>query len=103
MTAATITITEADFMRRVTDLCDWLGLLWYHVPDSRRTNPGFPDLFIVGPGGAVAAELKTARGQLRREQRDWLLDLARAGVTAECWRPADWPHIETTLRKLARR
>jgi hypothetical protein len=59
--------------------------------------PGWPDLVLWRAGQFLVAELKSARGRLRPEQRDVLATLAAAGVDARVWRPADWPEIEALL------
>lgn len=94
-------LTEAVFQRRIRTLCTLLGVRVYHTHDSRRSDPGFPDLVILGPAGVVFAELKTNRGRVRPEQREWLDDLTRAGLAAYLWRPADWLHINEVLHDLA--
>jgi len=86
-------VTEAELLAEVTALCDRLGLLWHHDPDSRRTegSAGFPDLVIAGPRGVLFRELKSAAGDTSAEQDLW-------GWTLTClhhhlwriWRPADW-------------
>lgn len=96
-------LSEREFQKRVTDLCDWLGLRWYHSHDSRRDPAGFPDLVIVGPGGVVFAELKSQKGRVRPEQFAWKDDLDRAGANAYIWRPDDWSQIQRTLKSLALR
>lgn len=93
-------MNEADLQKRITDLCDWLGLVWHHETDSRRSKAGFPDLVIVGRG-VVFAELKSASGRLSLEQQGWLSSLRRAGAEVHMWRPEDWPAIEKRLRALA--
>lgn len=96
-------ISERVFQTRVEELCRWLRLRFHHETDSRRSRAGFPDLVIVGPAGVIFAELKTDKGHLRPEQRDWIRDLVRApGVQAFVWRPNQWPDIQRTLQALAR-
>lgn len=90
-------MTEADFQRQVTDLADRLGWDWWRTPDSRRTNPGFPDLVLARGDVALFRELKTERGRVRPEQGACLLALRGAGIDAKVWRPKDWPEIEATL------
>lgn len=93
-------LSEQQFQKRVTDLCDWLKLSWHHETDSRRSKAGFPDLVIVG-NRVLFAELKTAKGRLRPEQAEWLNALRNGGAEAHVWRPADWPEIQRRLRDLA--
>lgn len=95
-------MSEADWQRRVTDYCTVLRLLWYHVPDSRRTNPGFPDLVIAGPGGVLFVELKTERGKVSAHQQTWI-DTLEPHVQTRVWRPSQWDEVYDTLLALAGR
>jgi hypothetical protein len=95
-------VTEAEFQKKVTDLCDWLRLKWHHETDSRRSKAGFPDLVIVGEV-VLFVELKTERGKVTFEQNEWIDALRAAGCYARVWRPSDWPQIEATLKWLAGR
>lgn len=94
-------MTEAQWQTRVTDLCNWLGLLWFHDQDSRRNKAGFPDLVIVGPGGHLFAELKREDGRVSAAQTKWQLALEMAGVECHVWRPSMWDDIAARLRDLA--
>lgn len=84
-------MTEAQLLQAVRALATIRGWLIYHTHDSRRSDPGFPDLVLVHPrtGDLVVAELKTARGRTTSTQDAWLAALTLAGVTAHLWRPAD--------------
>ncbi len=84
-------MTEAELLSTVRDACKWAGLLCYHTHCSRRSEPGFPDLVVVGPRGVIFRELKAERGRLTADQQTWLDRLAEAGADAAVWRPADWP------------
>jgi hypothetical protein len=97
-----MTLPEAAFQRRITDLCDWLHLRYWHDTDSRRNVPGWPDLVIVG-NGVVFVELKTERGRVRPEQQAWHDDLKRAGAEVYIWRPSHWDFITDRLHALAGR
>lgn len=94
-------MSEADLQSAVLDLCKLYGLLAYHTHDSRRSNPGFPDLVIVGRRRIVYRELKSHRGRLSEPQREWLRRLKAVGEDAAVWRPSEWPEqITTTLRSI---
>lgn len=96
-------MTEAELSSLVRDLIRRLGLICYHTHDSRRSDPGWPDLAIVGTR-FMARELKTEKGRLRPEQRGWIESLDAAGVDVAVWRPSDWRsgRIAAELTELAR-
>ncbi len=91
-------ISEKAFMQALTEYAQRLGYRTYHTHDSRRSEPGFPDLCIVGHGRVIFAELKSERGRVTQAQWDWLYELITAGVKAYVWRPSSWAHIEATLK-----
>lgn len=92
---------ETQFQADVMQAIETYGLLGYHVFDSRRSNPGFPDTVIVGRRGVLYRELKTKTGKVSPLQRYWLDALRAAGQDAEVWRPADWPdRITREMRAL---
>ena len=43
-------MTEKQFMAQVVELAKLKGWLVYHTYDSRRSEPGFPDLCMVRKG-----------------------------------------------------
>lgn len=84
-------MTERQLLDAVRDACRWGALLCYHPFDSRRSEPGYPDVTVVGPRGVLFRELKSDRGRLTPEQRTWLDRLTEAGADADVWRPDSWP------------
>jgi len=92
-------MTERQLLDAIRDACRWGGLLTFHAYDSRRSEPGFPDLVVVGPHGVLWRELKSSRGRLTPEQVRWLDRLTEAGADADVWRPDDWP--DQVLTELA--
>lgn len=94
-------MTEAELQAQILDLCKHMGLLVYHTYDSRRSQPGFPDLVIVGKHGVLYRELKTDRGRVSKEQDQWLVALHATGADAKVWRPRDWPtRVHRELQEL---
>lgn len=79
-----------------------MGLEYYHTYDSQRSQPGFPDLVIVGEHGVLFRELKTESGRLTPMQVHWLHVLTLAGQNARLWRPSDLPAIQAELKALGR-
>lgn len=92
-------MNEATLQSNVTEFARSLGYLCYHTHDSRRSQPGFPDLVMVRAiaGRLIFAELKTERGKQSAAQREWERAL-RAGGQGEVylWRPTDWLSGEIT-------
>ena len=93
-------ISEKDYMQTIKDLARYSGWSVYHTYDSRRSDPGFPDLVLVRPPRVVFAELKSQRGGLSTHQRDWMEHLTFCpGVENYVWRPSDWPDVVATLER----
>lgn len=92
------TATERDFQQTVRDLARWRRWWVFVVRDSRGCPPGWPDLVALRPPRALAAELKSAKGRVTREQRTVLGLLSRCGIETHVWRPSDWDEIEEVLR-----
>ena len=91
-------LTEKDFMESIVELARQTGWLVYHTHDSRRSEPGFPDLVMTKVKRLVIAEIKTEKGKTSPAQDKWLETLRTArGVKVKLWRPSDWPEIERTL------
>lgn len=107
--------SERDFQAAVVEYAQLCGWLTYHTHDSRRSNPGFPDLVLVRGRSLIFAELKSARGRVTSDQQTWLTALAAvagemhdtatadgepfafAPIRVRIWRPRDWPEIESML------
>jgi hypothetical protein len=91
-------LTEKQFQRQVIQLAAHCGWEPYHTYDSRRSQPGFPDLVLAHPKrGLLFVELKTDTGRLTKDQDRWRLVLLRAGADVRVWRPRDWDEIQATL------
>lgn len=92
---------EAEFQHKVVDLVKELGLRSWHCVDMRRSEPGWPDLVIIGKNGKgiLFRELKAAEGVVSVEQLSFLRSLRAAGEDAEVWRPQDW-HSRRVLQEL---
>lgn len=93
MTAAALRMTEAQFQAAVVDLAQYRGWRVMHIHDSRRgIGAGYPDLTLLhkSTGRLLFAELKSARGHLSPDQKQWIADLRRGGHLVHVWRPADF-------------
>ena len=85
-------LTEAQFQRQVIDLAKLNGYtLIYHTHDSRRSQPGFPDLVLISEqrGRALFRELKTETGRVSPAQFSWVSGMLMAKLDVGVWRPSD--------------
>ena len=84
-------MTERELQEQVRLMCSQLGLYHYHAHDSRRSQGGFPDSWIINlrTGKAMFRELKTQAGQLTSEQKALGYALQAGGHDWAVWRPGD--------------
>ena len=93
-------ITEKDFQATVIDLARTYGWIVGFTHDSRKSEPGEPDLRMVHPDQhrVIFAELKTVKGKLTKGrlnksgrwlpgQDEWQSALISSGVEYYLWRP----------------
>jgi hypothetical protein len=90
--------SEDEFLAFVLAHARWRGWLCYHTHDSRKSEPGFPDLVMVRGERLLIVELKAANGRFSDAQREWLaaFDLV-PGVETCRWKPHDVPAIVAVL------
>ena len=92
-------ITEREFQAQVIQYAGLAGWMIYHTYDSRRSQPGFPDLVLVRGDTVIFAELKSDKGKTTADQDHWLYSLDQVqSVAVNLWRPKDWSEIEKVLR-----
>jgi len=105
----------------VRPMAEAQGWLCYHTHESRRSPAGFPDLVLVSAarGRLIFAECKSQAGQVRPDQRAWIVALeaiagTRFDVTLDrlgfeagpmlpevyVWRPSHW--LDGTIERLLR-
>ncbi len=82
-------MTEKQFQTAVLKLAKLHGWLAYHTHDSRRSQPGFPDLVLIREGQLIVAELKTMKGRLSKAQEEWLRLFRSTGTYTYVWKPID--------------
>lgn len=90
-------MTEAQFMANILSVARMCGWLVYHTHDSRRSEPGFPDLVLVHTGRCLFRELKTEKGKLTAEQQKWIGALASSGADVGVWIPSQMQEIADLL------
>jgi hypothetical protein len=91
-------LTEKQFQALVVSLAKSRGFRVYHTHDSRRSEPGFPDLVIAKPGRMIAAELKVPGGKVSEAQEEWLSLFDSVGLPNAIWYPEQWSEILDTLK-----
>lgn len=69
------------------------GHIVYHTHDSRRSDPGFPDLVCVKNGVLLFFEIKQQKGRVSVHQQAWIDALSAVGfnVRAAIVRPDPKP------------
>jgi len=106
-------MTEAQLCAQIRALCTELHLhafsaTTYLIPGASTTSPGssrgFPDWVIIGPGGMLFAEAKSADGRRSRAQIFWAAAITGAGGDYRLWRPAGLTDgsIRADLERIAR-
>lgn len=84
-------MTEDGLMEHIRVICKQLGLLAFHVRDSRGSwGPGFPDLVIASRKGTLFVECKSMTGTVSQDQRKWRDALTAAGMPYQLWKPSDY-------------
>lgn len=80
-------VLEKDWQRQVIELALLMG--WQrpmHIYDSRRSEPGWPDLALVRDR-LILLELKREKSTTTEAQKHWLTALADANVEVYVCRP----------------
>lgn len=93
--------SEADLQATLVEALELLGWRVHHETDSRRTSPGWPDLFAAhrGSGWWLALELKASTGQVTSDQIAWLHSLTGLELDS---RPLTrgWLQVDLERRRL---
>lgn len=64
--------SEKELQRHALALLRARGWRCYHTFDSRRSEPGFPDIIAIRGKALVAIECKTIVGKVTAAQAEWL-------------------------------
>lgn len=103
--ALALTLSEADWQRRVVDAAAALGCHVFHARPAQirpgqwvtpmAGHPGFPDLVIARDGWVICPELKRIGGRVSPAQKRWLDALGSHG---RVWFPNQWDAVLAELR-----
>jgi hypothetical protein len=91
-------VPEKHFQRDVLKLATREGWLSHWVWNSKHSPDGWPDLFLVKDGQAVALELKRIGQTPTAAQQHWLQALGTVpGITTQWCTPAQWDWLTARL------
>jgi hypothetical protein len=93
-------ISEKDYQQQIVDLARLQGWRVFHCFDSRRSEPGFPDLILVRGITMLCMEVKREDAKMDTAQQVWLdlLQQVRT-VSAVMVKPSQWGIVAETLVK----
>lgn len=104
--------TEEGFLKLVLDVAKVWGWKSAHFRPAMTSRgwrtavsgdgKGFPDLMLIHPGfgDIIVAELKSGKGKLTMEQKEWIEAFRACGIQAYVWRFEDWDEIVKILSKI---
>ncbi|HEY3867608.1 MAG TPA: VRR-NUC domain-containing protein [Actinocrinis sp.] len=101
-------MSEDQLLAAVRQLAKLTGWMVYHTHDSRRSEPGWPDLVMLHPRRrrCLFVELKHEGKNPTAEQQTWLDALTACGFETGVWRPTDLddeiPAVLRGYRRLGR-
>ena len=94
-------MSEAEWQAQIVNYARLNSWLVHHNSDSRRSDPGLPDLILVRGDHVIFLEVKSMKGKMREQQEAWMGRLKAASqVRAAVVRPSDWDTLEEQLRSL---
>lgn len=91
--------TEKEFQSAVVELAKSGGWEVYHTYDSRRSEPGYPDLTMLRGRSIVVAELKVEPNKPTAAQEKWLAAWKLTDAEVYVWYPSSWREIVARLRE----
>ena len=95
--AIRVGVTEKAFQAHIVKYARNRGWFVYHTYDSRKCEPGFPDLVLVRDN-VLFRELKSEKGRVTPTQKAWGDALTGAGADFAVWKPSMIREIYKELR-----
>lgn len=96
--ASSLRPLESEAQSTIVELAGWRRWRVYHTRDSRGSQGGYPDLTLVRDR-VIFVELKRVGEKPRRDQVEWLDELAQAGAETYLWTLDDLTEIERVLER----
>lgn len=88
MSEKLVALSEKELQSTVIEIMRWQAWRVYHTYDSRRSEPGFPDVVAVKGPRLLFVEFKTEKGKVTIDQKDWLDQLVNAHDDVYLVRPS---------------
>ena len=96
-------ITEKAFQQDILDSARKLGWLCFHTFDSRRSEPGFPDIIAIRGATMLCLEVKDEDGEPSSAQEEWLARFQQVKyVEASLVRPEHRDQVNDVLNRALR-
>ena len=91
-------MSEKAYQDQIVQLAKANNWLVYHTYDSRRSEPGFPDLIMVKGRRLIAIEVKK-EGKKTTPAQDMWISAMNLVVSTSAWvaRPSDWEDVKLDL------
>lgn len=90
-------VLEHEWQKGVLDLAKTLGYKTWRNFNARKSDFGWPDLFLCGRGRRIHLELKREKGKPTEQQKDWLRAIDQNGGEAYIARPRDLDLLAAVL------
>ena len=90
-------MSEKDFQSQIVQIAKLNKWLVYHTYDSRKSEPGFPDLVLVRESVIFAELKKDAKTAPSQAQMAWLGALEKANARCAVWYPEIMDDIQIVL------
>ena len=96
--------SEGEYQQQILDLARTLGWRVFHDYDSRRSEPGFPDLILIRGVTLLALEIKGAKAKPPPPaQVGWIGAFKQVRyVSADFVYPKDFTDLADTLQRARR-
>lgn len=104
-------VSERQLEDVIVELAKMNGWLVMHTRAAQKADgswytpltghAGYPDLTLVRPPRVIFAELKSRRGRVDQEQKNWLdrLSMCSMAVETYLWRPANFEAVKHILSR----
>lgn len=90
-------MSEKDWQALIVSFARAHGWWVFHPHDSRRSEPGWPDLTLIRGRELIFVEVKKHNGKVSPEQANVIEMLEETGAEVHVWWPKDEPEVRARL------